>query len=82
VLAGRATHRGHRHRIRRIGAGQSARFTIRPGHLATISVHLSGSSRHLLAARRSLRLMAVVRADPFAGGSGYGRRVRLTLGRY
>ncbi len=82
VLAGRATHGRHRRRTRRIAAGSSARFTIRPGHLATISVRLSGSSRHLLAARRSLRLMAVVRADPFAGGSGYGRRMRLTRGRY
>jgi len=82
VLAGRAMHRGRRHHIRRIGAGSSARFTIRPGHLATVSVRLSRASRHLLATRRRLRLMAVVRADPLAGGSGYGRRVTLTLGRY
>jgi DNA-binding beta-propeller fold protein YncE len=82
VLAGRATRGRHRNRVRRIGAGSSARFTIRPGHLATISVRLSGTSRRLLASHHSLRLMAVVRADPFAGGSGYGRRVILTLGRY
>jgi len=82
VVAGEATHGRHRDRVRRIGAGDSARFTIRPGHRATISVRLSRASRQLLVAHRRLRLMAVVRAEQFAGGSGYGRRIVLSLGRY
>jgi hypothetical protein len=34
-----------------------------------------------LLARRHVRLMAVVRADALAGGSGYGRHVLLVLAR-
>jgi DNA-binding beta-propeller fold protein YncE len=81
VVAGKATHGRHRHRARRIGAGSSARFMVRPGHRATISVRLLGSSQRRLVAHRRLRVIAAVRADPFAGGSGYGRRVLLSLAR-
>jgi DNA-binding beta-propeller fold protein YncE len=73
-------HGGRHHHLVRTGAGDSARFTIAPGGRATIAVHLSPSARRLLVAHRRLRLMAVVRADPLAGGSGYGRHVRLTVG--
>jgi DNA-binding beta-propeller fold protein YncE len=82
VLAGRARHGRRRVRVRRIGAGDSARFTISPGDRATILVRLSRSARRLLVAKRRLRLMAVVRADQFAGGSGYGRGVMLSLVRH
>jgi DNA-binding beta-propeller fold protein YncE len=80
-VAERSVHRGHRDRVRRIGAGGSSGFAIRPGSRASIPVRLSGSSRGLLLARRRLRLMAVVLAKPHAGGSGYGRRVVLRLDR-
>jgi len=70
----------HRRRLQRIVAGGSRRFAIRPGARTTISVHLSPTSRRLLFAHRRLRLMAIVRADPLAGGSGYGRALRLSLG--
>ena len=76
-----ATRARHRRRLRRVGAGDSAHFTIRPGHRATIRVRIAPSSWRLLLARRSLRLMAIVRADPYAGGSGFGRPVTLSLGR-
>jgi DNA-binding beta-propeller fold protein YncE len=81
VLAS-ATRAGHRRRLTRIKAGRSARFTISPGHRATISVRLAGSSRRILLARRRLRLMAIVRADPLSGGSGFGQPVTLSLGRH
>ncbi len=74
------SHGSHRRRLQRIAAGGSRRFAIRPGARATVSVHLSPSARRLLLAHRRLRLMAIVRADPLAGGSGYGRAVRLSLG--
>jgi hypothetical protein len=67
--------------VTRIGAGGSAGFAIRPGRRATVSVRLSPAFRRLLLQRRRLRLMAVVLARPSAGGSGYGRRVTLRLGR-
>jgi DNA-binding beta-propeller fold protein YncE len=66
-----------RRRVMRITVGGSGHFTIAPGHRAEISVELSRASRRLLAAGRRLRLTAVVRADPFAGGSGYGRHLTL-----
>jgi DNA-binding beta-propeller fold protein YncE len=71
---------GHRRRLERIVAGDSGRFAIRPGARATVSVRLSPGARRLLLSHRRLRLMAIVRADPLAGGSGYGRAVRLGLG--
>jgi hypothetical protein len=75
--------RSHRHarHVARIAAGGSGHFTIAPGHRAEVSVRLSRSSRRLLAARRRMRLTAVVHADPFAGGSGYGRHLTLSLSR-
>ncbi len=76
--AGRGTRR---RRLRRIAAGGSGGFAISPGGQATISVHLSPSSRRLLLARRRLRLLAIVHAAPSAGGSGYARPVTLSLGR-
>ena len=77
---GRSLHGSHRHHLLRTAAGDSAPFTISPGGRATIAVHLSAASRKLLAARKRLRVMAVVHAAPSAGGSGYGRRVLLSLG--
>jgi len=47
-----------------------------------VAVELSRSARDLLSARGHLRLMAVIAADPLAGGSGYGRHLRLAMGRY
>jgi DNA-binding beta-propeller fold protein YncE len=80
AVRARASGRSHRRRLERIVAGGSARFAIKPGARATISVHLSAASRRLLLAHRRLRLMAIVRAEPLAGGSGYGRALRLSLG--
>ena len=78
-VRGHAVHGSHHHRLLRTAAGDSAPFTIPPGGRATIAVHLSAASRKLLAARRRLRVMAVVHAAPSAGGSGYGRRVLFSL---
>jgi DNA-binding beta-propeller fold protein YncE len=79
---GRSLHGSHRRHLLRAAAGDSAPFTISPGGRATITVHLSAASRRLLAARKRLRVMAVVHAAPSAGGSGYGRRVLFSLGAY
>jgi DNA-binding beta-propeller fold protein YncE len=76
---GRSLHGSHRRHLLRTAAGDSAPFTISPGGRATIAVHLSAASRRLLAARKRLRVMAVVHAAPSAGGSGYGRRVLFSL---
>ncbi len=83
----RAVHRSsrrarHRRSLVRLTAGSSTRFTVTPGHQATIFVRLAGSSRRLLLTRRRLRLMAFVRADPLSGGSGFGHRVTFSLGRF
>ncbi len=75
------THRRERDRVRRVGAGQSANFTIRPGTHETISVRLSNAALRLLYSHRRLRLMAVVLAQPHTGGSGYGRPVLFDLSR-
>ncbi len=80
AVRARASRGARRRPLERIVAGGSGRFAIRPGARATVSVHLSPSARRLLLAHRHLRLMAIVRADPEAGGSGYGRAVRLSLG--
>jgi DNA-binding beta-propeller fold protein YncE len=74
--------RRHPARVSRFLAGRSRRFTVLPGHNAAVSVSLSPSARRLLMARHRLRLMAVVRADGSAGGSGDGRIVALRLGRF
>jgi hypothetical protein len=55
---------------------------VRPGRSAEVSVSLSSAARHLLLARHRLRLMAVIRADGSAGGSGDGRILTLRLGRF
>jgi DNA-binding beta-propeller fold protein YncE len=73
ISAGR--HGRHRARPLRVGAGFSGRFSITPGHEALVGVHLSRSAQHTLLAHRRVRLMAVVLADPSAGGSGSGRNV-------
>jgi len=67
--------------VRRVAAGASGAFSIAPGRHASIRVHLTSRMRHLLAGRHRLRLMAVVRANPSGGGSGYGRHVTLLLRR-
>ncbi len=82
VVRSSSKRASHRHRLTRLKAGSSTRFTVRPGHLATISVRFAASSRRLLLAGRRLRLMASVRADPSAGGSAFGHRVAFSLGRY
>ncbi len=81
VLARAAKRHGRRMRVRRVQVGQSGLFSIRPGHQASVRLRLMPSARRLLLNRRHLRLMAVVRAAPSAGGSGYGRHVVLRLGR-
>ncbi len=64
----------------RVTLGDSAHFRIAPGRSVAIPVRLSRSLIHLLETRRPVRLMAVLHADQFAGGSGYGREITLTLG--
>jgi DNA-binding beta-propeller fold protein YncE len=81
AVAGMARRRGHRARVRRVEVGRSGVFSIGPGHQASVQVRLTPAARRLLLRRRHLRLMAVVRADPSAGGSGYGRHVVFRLGR-
>jgi DNA-binding beta-propeller fold protein YncE len=81
AVARAARRHSHRAGARRIGVGDSGLFSIRPGHQASVRVRLTAPARQLLLSRRRLRLMAVVRADASAGGSGYGRHVVLRLGR-
>jgi sugar lactone lactonase YvrE len=70
-------------RLERMLIGVSARFTINPGQRATVSVQLSSAGRRLLIARGRLRLAAdVITSDWRSGGSGFGRRLTLSLGRY
>jgi hypothetical protein len=66
-------------RPRRIAVGYSSRFSIRPGHEAVVRVRVSGTAARRLLAHRQVRLMATVRADALAGGSGYGRHVLFRL---
>jgi DNA-binding beta-propeller fold protein YncE len=66
-------------RVHRLRSGHSGVFSIKPGHHASVEVRLTSSARKLLAHERRLRLMAVVRAARGAGGSGYGRHLRLAL---
>jgi hypothetical protein len=42
-------------------------------------VRVSGTAARRLIAHRRVRLMATVRADALAGGSGYGRHVLFRL---
>jgi DNA-binding beta-propeller fold protein YncE len=78
VVAGAARGKHHR-RVERILSGTSGRFTIAPGRRALVPVKLSGSLRQLLAARRHVLVMTVMRTAAAAGGSGYGRPLALTL---
>ena len=80
AVASAAKHRDHRARVRRIEVGRSSPFSIRPGHQAGVPLRLTRPARRLLLHHRRLRLMAVVRAAPSAGGSGYGRHVLFRLG--
>ncbi|HEV2973439.1 MAG TPA: hypothetical protein VGX69_00400 [Solirubrobacteraceae bacterium] len=75
----RSARRERRPRARRETVGGSSAFSIAPGRHASVRVRLTASARRLLGRRRRLRLMAVVRANPAAGGSGYGRRLALSL---
>ena len=81
TMTSAAKRRGHRLRVRRLEAGRSGPFSIQPGHQANVSLRLAPTARRLLLHRRHLRLMAVVRAAPSAGGSGFGRHVLFRLGR-
>jgi DNA-binding beta-propeller fold protein YncE len=77
VAAAASRHAGHRRRIRRLAAGRSGSFTVAPGHARRIRVELTAATRRRLAQRRRMRLMALVRAYPSGGGSGYGRDLTL-----
>lgn len=81
-LASAGRHGRHRARARRIEIGGSSGFTIRPGRQAIVGVRLSQAGERLLRSRHRLRLTAVVRAAAHGGGSGYGRRLILTLSRF
>jgi DNA-binding beta-propeller fold protein YncE len=81
AVASAARRHGRRMRVRRVEVGQSGLFSIRPGHQASVRLRLMPTARRLLLDRRRLRLMAVVRAAPSSGGSGYGRHVVFRLGR-
>ncbi len=74
-------HGRHGVQVRRVTAGASAAFSIAPGQHASVRVQLTRHMRRLLAKRHHVRLMAVVRANPSAGGSGYGHHVTLLLRR-
>jgi DNA-binding beta-propeller fold protein YncE len=74
-------HGGPGVHVRRVAAGASAAFSIAPGRHAEVRVRLTRHVRRLLARRHRVRLMAVVRASPSAGGSGYGHHVTLLLRR-
>ncbi|HTB69574.1 MAG TPA: hypothetical protein VK707_01155 [Solirubrobacteraceae bacterium] len=78
----RSARRGRRSRARRETVGSSGAFSIAPGRHASVRVRLTPAARGLLGRRRRLGLMAVVRANPAAGGSGYGRRLALSLRRH
>ncbi len=82
ALARAAGRHGRRARVRRVELGQSGVFSIGPGHQASVRVRLTRAARRELIGRRHLRLMAVVRAAPAAGGSGYGRHVVFSLGHH
>jgi DNA-binding beta-propeller fold protein YncE len=71
--------RGSQARVRRTQVGHSGPFSIPAGRHANIELRLIPSERRLLRSRRRLRLMAIVHANPSAGGSGYGRHVLLRL---
>lgn len=74
---------GHRRtHVQRWSAGRSGSFSIAPGHHAAIAVHLTASARRALSGHKRLRVMAVVRARPAGGGSGYGRRLALAPARF
>ncbi|HEV2923202.1 MAG TPA: hypothetical protein VGW98_04150 [Solirubrobacteraceae bacterium] len=81
-LASARPHGRHRARAKRIEIGGSRAFTIRPGRQAIVSVRLSPGADRLLRSRHHLRLTAVVSAAAHGGGSGYGRRLILTLARF
>jgi DNA-binding beta-propeller fold protein YncE len=81
TMASTAKRRGRRLRVHRLEVGRSGPFSIQPGHQANVSLRLAPTARRLLLHRRHLRLMAVVRAAPSAGGSGFGRHVLFRLGR-
>jgi DNA-binding beta-propeller fold protein YncE len=81
TIARAPRHDRHGARVRRVTAGASAAFSIAPGRHASVRVRLTGHMRRLLARRHRVRLMAVVRANPSAGGSGYGHHVTLLLRR-
>ncbi len=78
IVSRRGKHHGHR-RFQRVQAGTSGRFVVGPGRVATVRVRLSRRARRLLESQRHLRTMAVVRAVPAGGGSGYGRPLLLHL---
>jgi DNA-binding beta-propeller fold protein YncE len=84
LLRSVATSSGHgRHRagVKRSRAGDSSGFAIRPGTHASVTIRISHPFLALLLAHRRMRLMAVVLAKPSAGGSGFGRRITVRLGR-
>jgi hypothetical protein len=75
--------RSHRRRARafRVTLGSSSLFTLGAGRDARIAVRVAGSAHGLMRSRRRLRVTAVVQAERFAGGSGFGRTLLLRLAR-
>jgi DNA-binding beta-propeller fold protein YncE len=75
--------RRHRHRARafRLTLGSSSLFTVGAGRDARIAVRVAGAAHGLMRSRRPLRVTAVVQAQRFAGGSGFGRTLLLRLAR-
>ncbi len=72
---------GRRARTVRLILGSSALFTVRAGRQARIAVPVARFAHRLMRTRRRLRVTAVVHAEPFAGGSDFGRALSLALPR-
>ncbi len=81
AVASAARRHGRHRRVVRLDAGESRGFAIAPGHTLSVRVELTAAMRRRLAHRRRERLMAIVRANPSAGGSGFGRHLTLRLSR-
>ncbi|HMD58034.1 MAG TPA: hypothetical protein VKG82_11255 [Solirubrobacteraceae bacterium] len=73
--------RGAGERRVRVAAGRSGVFAIGAGDRALVTVRLYGSAHGALLGERRLRVTASVRAERFAGGSAFGRRLLLRLAR-
>ncbi len=79
AVADASARTGSRRVVRRLGAGDSAAFRIRPGGRTSVPVHLSAATLRRLRSKRRLRLLAEVLARPGGGGSGDGRAITFRL---